>query len=459
MRIVIIGGGQVGTELSSRLSQDHDVVIIERNNKLADILENQLDAMIVQGNGASSSILETAGIKQTDMLIAVTEIDEVNIIACMLAKKYGVAKTVARIRNPEYDQDGSILTSHQLGIDHVINPEAVAAIEIKKYIDFPGINDVEYYAEGTIKMIGLNVKETDPIVDTPLQEIDLSENSIICCIVRGNGEVIVPGGKDIIRSGDEIYILGKKGSLDFHKVFNREKKKNYKIVIAGGGRVGFKLAELIESSSPLKTRITLIEKDLERCKKLAEELTRTNIVNGDVTNCNFLRSIELEKTDIFVAATGDDEVNLLSTLLAKEMGTLQTISEVIRSDYNIILNSIGINKIVSPRLLTAAQIMRIILKGNVINLTILKEEKAEIIELILAENAHCSGKMLKDAGLPKGVLVGAISRDNNTFIPGGNDYLLSGDRIVVFTLHDLISKVENLFSAPSKSLKNIFSFR
>jgi trk system potassium uptake protein len=458
LHVIIIGGGQVGTELSSRLSQDHDVVIIERNREVAKKIEDGLDVMVLEGSGASSAVLEKAGIKKANLLIAVTETDEVNIIACMLAKKFGVSKTVARIRNPEYDHDGSVLTNEQLGIDYVINPEAETAREIKKIIDFPGINEIEYYADGAIKMIGLTVKKGNPMINKPLKDLQLPQKMIICSIVRKDGEVIVPGGYDTFQAGDEVYILAVTGSIDVHTILNRQERVNHNIVIAGGGKVGLRLAELLEGSRPLRVKVKLIEKDPERCSTIAGSLNRTVVLNGDVSNYNFLKAEEINHTDVFVAVTGDDEINLLSTLLAKKLGAKHTVSEVVRPDYNIILNSIGIDKVVSPRILTAARIMRLILKGQVISLTIIKEEKAEILELILPEKALVCRRELMHVGLPKGVLVGAVSRGNKTFIPGGKDILMPGDRIVVFTLHHRIPDIERLFAAPTRTIRKIFKY-
>ncbi len=451
MRIIIVGGGQVGTEISARLSKEHDVVIIEQSAKISSQIENQLDVLLVEGNGASCSILEKAGIKKTELLVAVTEIDEVNIISCMLAKNYGVPKTVARIRNPEYAQGENILTNEQLGINYIINPEDITAQEIKKSIDFPEVNEIEYYADGTIKMVGLTINPEDVVTNVPLKDIPMPQNSIICAIVRENGEVLVPGGYDVMLPGDEVYILDKRDINIDQSIFKRKEKKNHNIIIAGGGRVGFRLAELLEKTPDHNFKVKIIDKDIERCRKIAEKLSQTIVLNGDVTNHNFLKSEEIENADVFVAVTGDDEVNLLSTLLAKKLGARRTVSEVIRPDYNIILNSINIDKVVSPRLLTASRIMRLILKGDIINLTILKEEKAEIVEIMLPSNAAICGKELRTASLPKGVLVGAISRQGNVFVPRGNDRLLADDRIVVFTLHHLMSSIEKLFSSPTKS--------
>ena len=458
MHVIIIGGGQVGRELSSRLSQEHDVVIIERSAEIAKNMENELDVMLVEGNGASSSVLEQAGIKKATLLIAVTEIDEVNIIACMLAKQYGVPKTVARVRNPEYDHVGSVLTNEQLGIDHVINPEAETAKEIKKTIDYPGINEIEYYAGGVVKMMGLTIRPQNPLLNVPLKDLPLTEGNIVCSIIRESGEVIVPGGDDWLQPGDEVYILGVKGSIDVHTILNREERVNHNIVIAGGGKVGYELAELIEANKTLKMKVKLIEKSAERCQTVAASLNRTVVLHGDVTNPKFLKSEEIEKTDTFVAVTGDDEINLLSTLLAKKLGAKRTVSEVVRPDYDIILSSIGIDKVVSPRVLTAARIMRLILKSEVVSLTIIKEEKAEILELIVPSKAPVCGKTLIETKLPKGTLVGAISRDDTTFIPAGKDKLLEGDSIVLFTLHKNIHEIERLFSAPTRSITKIFKY-
>ena len=431
MRVIIIGGGEVGTELARRLSPDHDVVIIEQKKELFEKISTEIDGQVIHGNGASTTVLASADVRKAGLLIAVTEIDEVNMVTCMLAKKFGVPQTVARLRNAEYtDESKHILKNELMGIDYIINPERVAAEEIAHYILNPELVDTDYYAGGRVHVSGYRIDKKFPYYNMSLQNITMPPSSIICAIIRGD-EVIIPGGKDVILEDDEIYVLGKTNKRATLFWGGRKSTERQKVVIAGGGRVGLQLAQMLEQGQAL-SRIKIIEKDASRCEQISEVLTRTQVFHGDVTDVRFLKSIQIREADLFIAVTGDDEVNLLSTLLAKKMGAKKTVSEVIRQDYQLILSSIGIDKVVSPRLLTATIIMRLIRKGNIVSMTILKEGKAQMMEAILPLGSPLDGKRIKDAGFPEGVLLGAIARGEKIIVPDGNERMYGKDRFVIF---------------------------
>ncbi len=454
MQVIIIGGGEVGTELASRISKEHDVVVIEKNNQLAQKINASMDVMVITGNGASVRILEKAGINEAKLLIAVTEIDEVNIIACMLAKNYGVLTTVARIRNTEYADGSQVLTNEQLGIDFIINPERVAAQEIAKMIKTPNVSEIEYYADGKVQVLGYYMDEDSPYVNKRIQNMGLPDDCIVCAIVRQSGKVIIPSGNDKVKPDDEIYFLGKKDVFD--TPFLNSKKNHYPqtVVIAGGGRVGLQLAEFLENEGK-KYIVKLVDVDKDRCEEISTYLSRTLVLQGDVTDIAFLKDEEIARANVFVAVTGDDEVNLLSTLLADHLGVKVTISEVIRPDYNIILNSIGIDRVVSPRLLTAAQIMKMIRKGDVISLTILKEDRVEVVELIVSEKASICNKKLEDVNLPRGILVAAIVRGDQIIIPSGYHKIHAGDRIILFYVTELSGEVDKYFSIEDSMVRSM----
>lgn len=459
MRIIIIGGGQVGTELADRLSRDHDVVVIEKNAAMSRKIESAMDLMVITGNGASVQTLEKAGIREASLLIAVTEIDEVNIIACMLAKNYGVETTVARIRNTEYEADSRILTNEQLGIDIIINPERVAAQEIAKMIKSPNISEVEHYADGRVLIVGYYIDEASPSLNKKVSDIRCPEGCIVCAILRKSGEIVIPSGDDVIQLKDELFILGKTEVFSQPWFTARSPRYPRRVVIAGGGRVGLQLAELLEAEGN-KFMVKLIERDTGRIEEIANLLNKALVLQGDVTDIHFLKDEEVDKADVLVAVTGDDEINLLSTLLADHLGTSVTISEVIRPDYNIIHNSIGIDRIVSPRLLTVAQIFKHIRREDIISMTILKEDKAEVMELFVSENALVNNKKLMDVNLPQGILVAALVRDDEIIIPSGEDVILAGDRIIIFYLTELSPQVDKYFTqvgaGPAENIGQMF---
>ncbi|MCW3489614.1 Trk system potassium transporter TrkA [Dethiobacter alkaliphilus] len=451
MRVIIIGGGEVGTELARRLSPDHDVVIIEQKDDLINKLSNEIDCQVVSGNGASTSVLVSADVRKAGLLIAVTEIDEVNMITCMLAKKFGVQTTVARLRNPEYTDDGKhVLQNELMGIDYIINPERVAAEEIGHYILNPELLDTDYYAGGRVHVSGYRINNTFPLHKMRLQDVKMPPSSIICAIIRGD-DVIIPGGKDVILENDEIYVLGKTNKRSSLFWGGRKNSGHKRVIIAGGGRIGFQLAQMLEQSQSL-SKIKIIEKNTDRCEKISEELSRTQVYHGDVTDVRFLKNIQIRDADLFIAVTGDDEVNLLSTLLAKKMGAKKTVSEVIRPDYQLILSSIGIDKVVSPRLLTATIIMRLIRKGNIVGMTILREGKAQMMEAIMPAGSSLEGKRIKDAGFPPGILLAAIARGEKILVPDGNERIYASDRFVIFLLPQHTTDLAALFSGKFKHI-------
>ncbi len=453
MRIIIIGGGEVGVELSRRLAPDHDVVIIEQKKSIASKIEAEIDCQVIVGNGASTAVLDASGIRMAGMLIAVTETDEVNMIACMLGKRFGVEKTVARLRNPEYTEGNHVLNSELMGLDYIINPERLAAEEIAYFILNPGIIESDYYAGGRVHVSGYKVDKSFPYINLPLKDVKMPSSTIVCAIIR-NGKVIIPGGKDMLLEDDEIYVLGKTDNKTARFWASRRVSNYQRIIIAGGGRVGTQLARYLEESLSSSIIIKIIDKDQDCCERLAEDLMRTQVFHGDVTDVNFLQSINLGEADIFVAVTGDDEINLLSTLLAKKMGAKKTVSEVIRKDYKLILSSIGIDRVVSPRLLTAKMIMRLITRGTIVSMTILHEGKAEMMEAVVPAGAPIAGRKIKDSGLPEGVLLGAIARNSGIIIPDGSERILEGDRIVFFALPDQAESLDKLFSGKFTNLGN-----
>lgn len=450
MRVIIVGGGTVGIEICHKLSEKgHDVVLIEKNPKKTQNIAKNIDAMLIEGNGVSTKVLEEAGIKESSLLIAVTEVDEVNIIACLIAKRCGVGKTVARIRNnEEYINSSQVCTHDQLGIDIVINPERVTAMEMAKNIKTPNVKGIDYFAEGKIRMIGLVVEEKSPIANQQVKNVSFPYDSNIVAIVRETEEVIIPGGEDKICPGDEIYLLGDRNLLAGLASLTRHPEKTPEnILVIGGGKIGLQLCKILEENKREGFKIKLVEEDEERCEELTEELSKTLVLNGDGTDLKFLQEEDLNQVDVAVSVTGDDKTNLLSAVMCHRLGVDKTIVEIIKSDYEAVLSTLKIESAVSPRLLTAAQILQLTTESQVISMTILENEKAEIMELYVPEKAPIVGKKLKNAKLPKGILVGAIVRNNEVITPGGKDKIIPHDRVILFVTSEYSHKVEKIFAA------------
>lgn len=444
MRVVIIGAGKVGFNIGQILSnENHDVVIIEKNEERYRIIQESLDVQAINGSGASSQVLEEADIRAADLLIAVTEYDELNMISCILAKQYGVPRTIARVRNPEYADNNLLTKGSVLGIDLVINPEKVTAWEISQLIDVPEALDVEYYADGKIQLLELEIDQKAPIIDKYLKDLKFPYRFVIVAILRDE-KMIIPRGDDIIKKNDIIFLLAKtQDMVDIERYMGKERAKTKNVMILGGGRIGYYLAKILETK---KMGVKIIEKNLQRCKEISQSLDSTLVLHGDGSDIDLLKEEGAGQIDTFVALTEDDKLNLLVSLLAKHLGVKKTIAQIRRSDYLPLVERVGIDVAVSPRLLTASAILKFIRKGHIINVSLLSGDKAEMIELAVTEKSKIVNKYLRDLNFPKGAIIGSIYRDDDVFIPTGNDYIIPGDRIIVFALPKAIHKVEEFFS-------------
>jgi len=443
LKIIVIGAGKVGCQIAQTLSsENHDIVIIEKDNIIQQSAQNSLDAMVILGNGANVLTLEEAGIKQTDMLIAVTSSDEVNMLACMIAKQFGVPKKIARIRNPEYLHT-SILSREKLGIDFAINPERATAKEIVKLFKSPiNVSQVQDFAEGKVKLIEFNIEKYFPFLNQQLKNISFKYPVLVAAIYRDN-KIIIPDGEEKIILGDNLYVLVEKDNfLGLNEFFNEKPLDMQNVMILGGNRIAIQTA-LILAKLGINTK--LIERDKEKCDKIAELLPHSLIINGDGTNIDLLKSEGIKTTDGFVAVTGYDEYNLLVALLAKHLGTKKVIAKIDRSNYIPILEKIGVDAVVNPRIITTSAILQFIRKGEIVSLTLLKEGKAEVIELMVHSNSKIINKPLRNANLPKNSIIGAVIRKDRVIIPHGDDTIQAQDKIIIFALSSAIKKIEKIF--------------
>ena len=447
MHIIIVGGGGVGYQLAYNLSEHHqDVVVIEKSEEKARRFKESLDVMVLENNGASAAALELAGVKNADMLIAVTDLDEVNIIACILANQYGVPRIVCRIRNPEHIDENFGLNPSKLGINNVINPEQVAATEISKMLHFPDASEIEDFAQGKVLLLGVTVGEEADITGIPLHQLPMNSESIVVGISKPNGKFIIPDGNDIIEPGSKIYLLGKSKSLkDISMLLHHEETKIREVTILGGGMVGRQLALQLEASRQPFT-VKIIEKDESRCEELSRELNNTLVLQGDVTEYAMLEEEDLGASDAVVAAAGDDRNNIVAALLAQRFGVKKIICEVKKPQYVSVYNTLGIHSLINPRMLAAAHILRLTRQKEVVALSIVQGEKAEVLEIVLSDKARVANKVIRDIHFPRGMMIGSIVREDEVIIPGGNTILKPGDHLVVFSLPKTVQKLERYFS-------------
>lgn len=445
MKITIIGIGKVGMEITSRLCEEgYDIVVIDKDETKLQKISEHLDVLCLKGSGSSARVLRSDEVVDSDLLAAVTNSDEVNMIACMMAKKLGIPKTIARIRDPEYARD-LVISKEDLGVDLVINPEYSAAMEIHRLLTVALPVHTEPFANGKVQLADLVIDESmTNFANKKIKDLQIPPSSLVVAISR-RGEMLVPGGKDTILAGDTIYILGHSGSIN--KICSKikmKKQKMHSVIILGGGKIAYYLADKLCSQG---MRVKIIEQNNVRCQELAERLPDVLVLRGDGSDIDLLKREGIKDTDGFVAVTGLDEENLLLALLAKQMGAKRVVAKVSRPSYTSLVEKLGVDAAISPRLIIVSEILRFIRGGRILSLFLLLNGQAEVVELIVQPGSRLAGKPLAEAGLPKGVIVGVILRENRIIIPEGNDVILENDRLVVFALGQNVQAIESLFNA------------
>lgn len=445
VRSTIIGAGKVGYNIAEILSKEgHDVIVVERDEERGKIVEENLDVQVLIGNGASAKILEQMDIKNVDLLVAVTEMDELNMLSCMLAKQNGVDRTVARVRDPDYANDLSLAHNPALGIDLLINPEQVAAMEIAKLIKVLEAANVNFFAGGMMQMLELKVGGDNKCLNKALKDIRGEYHFLVAAIIRKD-KVIIPHGDDILMVDDNIFVVARTDEMqDVERILGFERKSAHSVMLLGGSRIAFYLAKFLEGTG---LEVKIIEKDYNHCKRLATLLDEAIILHGDGSDIDLLRDEGISGTDVLVALTDDDKLNLLVSLLAKRLGAGKTISQIRRSDYVPLIETVGIDVAISPRLLTAEAILKFVRKGNFLSISILEKGYAEVYEVVITNTMRkLVNKEIQQINFPKGSIVTAIFRQGVVIIPSGRDKLLAEDRITIFAAAHVVSKVESLIS-------------
>jgi trk system potassium uptake protein TrkA len=443
MRTVIIGAGEVGFNTSRMLSHEgHDVVLIEQNEALVERASEQLDALVIQGNGASPKQLKEAGIHKSELLVAASSSDEVNIIACLAAKARGVPRTVARIHNPDYYDTQDAFAQDMLGIDFVIHTEQMAAEEIKKALLVPGAINVDTFAEDSIEVAEVILNEGSPAVGRALKDVTLPHGSLVVGVVR-RGEALVPRGGTVLERRDHVLLIsGRRRITEVVEAVATDTAPVKEVTIYGGGRIGLRLALALEGVGIF---VRVIERDEVRARYVATQLRKGFVLHDEGISRDFLLQERVDRTDAFVAVTGDDRANLLAAMYARQLGARMTIAGVSRGEFTPLADALGVDLTISPRTLAAEAILRFVRKGEVINVTLL-ESGAEMIELRVPEGSRVAGHPLAEVGFPEGAVVGALLRDGDVIIPTGRDMLKPGDDAVVFTVESTIDEVERLFA-------------
>ncbi len=443
MRAVIIGAGEVGFNTSRMLSQEgHDVVLIEQNEALVEQASEQLDALVIQGNGASPKQLKEAGIHKSELLVAASSSDEVNIIACLVAKARGVPRTAARIHNPDYYDTSDPFAQEMLGIDFVIHTEQMAAEEIKKALLVPGAINVDTFAENSIEVAEVILNEGSPAVGRALKDVTLPQDSLVVGVVR-RGEALVPRGGTVLERRDHVLLIsGRRRISEVVEAVATDTAPVKEVTIYGGGRIGLRLALALERVGIF---VRVIERDEARARYVATQLRKGFVLHDEGISRDFLLQERVDRTDAFVAVTGDDRANLLAAMYARQLGAGLTVAGISRAEFAPLSEALGVDIAISPRLLAAGAILRFVRRGEVAAVTLL-ESGAQVIELRVPKGCRVAGRPLSRVDFPEGAIVGAVSRNGEVIVPTGRDVLEAGDDAVVFAVEDAVDEVEEIFA-------------
>jgi len=447
LKVMIIGAGAVGSQLADQLSREnHDVVVIEKDKERLRKLQDELDILVIEGNGASPKVLREAGIERCDLLMALTNSDEINLVSSLTASQHKVPFKIARVSNMDYYLLDNWLSENNLGVDLLINPEFECALQISNLLRVPGATDVAEFGNGQAWLTGLHVVENAPCIGETLQDLRLRyerDDFLVGAITR-QGRTIIPTGQTRLEAGDKIFAICLKDHLDqIYQFSGLKRKKIRRVMILGGSKVAVYLCKMLERQ---KIRAVLIEKDEEIAQQLAEDLDNTLVIHGEPNNTELWEMEGLEETDAFLPLTKDDEENLLTGLIARNNGISIVIALLEKLAYVPLVHKVGVSTAVSSRLAIVDTILKYVRRGNILSLATLKGNDAEIIEFLATDQCRILDTPLKDLKLPRETLFGVISRGMESFIPTGHSQIKKGDKVVVIAGPYSKNRVESLFA-------------
>jgi trk system potassium uptake protein TrkA len=445
MRILIVGAGIVGYNLAQELSHEgHDIAIVDQNPERIRRITDTLDVMAVEGNACLPSVLMKAGIKSSEMLIAVTEKDEINLLSCFLASRFEVPKRFARLRNMEFTAKDSIFSPEEIFIDQAINPGQIIVETILKILETPGVVSVAEFADGEVLLREFDVPENAPIAGKTIEDIrniTQMDSFLIVAIVR-DGELVIPNDQDILQAGDRFYTLIDKEFLPFLlPMMNRTMDQVEKIIIYGATSTSTQLALALEENM---RDVCIIEPSREKAERAADQLKRTVVLHGSGTDMDLFNEINMKDADFFLALSHDDENNILSALLAKKYGAKRALVITHDPEYLPILDSIGMDITINPRLITVSAILKNLRKGHVMSVFKLIED-AEVMEIGVQEHSFIANKQIGKINFPKGAIIGALLRQGEMLLPNDEVTIEAGDSVIVVALPGTIEKIEKLF--------------
>lgn len=446
MYIVVIGLGEVGQHLVRVLAREgHELVLIDSDARRIAHAQEHFDVMAIEGYGAREEVLAQAGIGRADLVVAVTDHDEVNLIAALAARQAGARRVVARAQGNEWARWSEGIRYGLFGIDVVINPRVLLAHELARVARSHGAAEVIDLAQARIELAQLDLDATARHLGKPLSALPLPREVLLAAVVR-HGELFVPGGADVLLAGDRAYLIGTPSAVMEAEDLLTRKRAAQRVCVVGGGVIGEAVArELTDDGA----QVLLFERDRARAEELAEDLPRCTVVHGDGTDLALLREEDVASYDLFVAVTPEDEVNLMAALLAQRLGVPRTACAVHRGDYSDIYRQLGVDIVLSPRLVASHHILRYARADEVRSLTQLEEGQAEVVELAVPAGSRALGVALRHLDLPRGALVAAIVKRDRVVVPRGDDRIEAGDSAIVLATAGARTAVERLFRARS----------
>ena len=451
MRILVVGDGKVGYTLAEQLTREgHDVVIIDRSEEVLQRSQDTLDVLCVRGNGANAKTLIDAGVDKADFLIATTASDETNMLCCLLGKRLGARYTMARIRDPEYNESIALLQK-EIAIDNTINPERATALEISRLLRFPFANNIESFAKGQVEMVEFRAQERDVVVGCPMRSLSSHLPGIprvLYAAVERGGEVIIPNGDFVIQPGDRVHVAGEMVTItNYFRFLGKHSLRIKNVMLLGGGRISYYLAKMIV---PAGLHVAMIEIKPDKAEDLSEQLPHVNVILGDGTDQELLEQEGLDQMDAFVALCDRDEENLMTGLFAVKQGVPKVIVKNNRVAYADIISGMGLESIVSPKSITCATILRYVRARvnsegtKVERLYRLMNDRVEALEFIARAGDSYIGVPLKNLNIRKGALVAVIVHQGKVIVPFGDDHIEEGDRVVIIVCENGIGDLNEV---------------
>lgn len=451
MRVVICGAGQVGYGIAERLAaEQNDVSVIDTSPRLVQAIRDTLDVRGIVGHGAHPDVLAEAGAEGADMVIAVTLYDEVNMVACQVAHSlFNVPTTIARVRAQNYLQPhwSDLFSSEHLPIDVIISPEVEVGAMVLRRLQLPGAIDTVRFANDEVVVVGIDCGEDCPVVDTPLAQLtelfpDLE--AVVVGIFR-NEKLFVPRSDDSMLVGDLVYVVAQKDQVRRTlAIFGHEEQEATRVVIVGGGNIGLYVAQTLESQN-FRTRVKIVEAGRERAVTIADHLKRTVVLHGSGLDQDILREADIEDADTLVALTNEDEVNVLSCVMAKRLGARRTMALINDRSFAGLARTMGIDAVVNPRIVTVSRVLQHVRRGRIRGVHSVQNGEAEVLEAEALETSPLVGSPLRDLDLPDGIRIGAIYRAGKVIMPAGEVHIQARDRVIIFATADRVRQVEQMF--------------